>query len=324
MNCRFCGALNAREDQRCIRCGRRLHLAKAQPAPETYPLRDSTVPLFTPENNPVPENLPLQALSQAVGSAVPVVAPEPEAAPVPRARTVAYQPSLFQEIGNVIPFRPPEAPKTARRAKRSSGSTVKTNKPKAETLSFDFALPEVPGEIAWMGERGMGPSALAGQPSPGEPLRVPDSEIYCDAPVAPMPARVLAASMDLALVTMAFAVFASIYFLVVENQMGDGAAQLAWKARLLGPYALIFAAVGVLYKSLYAFANTDSPGVRWANLKIVNFDGETPVRAERVSRMAWSWLSVAAVGIGLLWSLVDEEHLTWHDLLSKTFPSERS
>lgn len=322
MNCRFCGALNAREDQRCFRCGRRLHLAKAVPAPETYPVRDSTAPLFAPENNPVMETPPLAQLSQAVGSAVPVVHAQPddvEQATAPKPRAVPYQPSLFQEIGNVIPFRPPDAAKPRR--KRSNASSVKKQQtPPAESLSFDFTLPEVPGESGWMEERGLGASVLAGQGAAA--LRAPESDIYCDAPVGPMGARVLACAMDLGLVTLAYAVFASIYYLLVQSQTGESA-PLGWSLRVVIPYVLLYAAVAALYKSLYAFANVDSPGTRWANLKIVNFDGEAPSRVERVNRMTWSALSVAAVGMGLLWSLVDEEHLTWHDLLSKTFASPR-
>jgi hypothetical protein len=34
-------------------------------------------------------------------------------------------------------------------------------------------------------------------------------------------------------------------------------------------------------------------------------------------------VSFIAAGIGLLWALVDEERLTWHDYMSKTFPTPR-
>jgi hypothetical protein len=37
--------------------------------------------------------------------------------------------------------------------------------------------------------------------------------------------------------------------------------------------------------------------------------------------MASGFLSLAAGGLGLLWALVDEETLTWHDHISKTFPT---
>jgi len=53
----------------------------------------------------------------------------------------------------------------------------------------------------------------------------------------------------------------------------------------------------------------------------INFDGKTPDRDQRLLRLGASVLSLASVGLGLMWALVDEEHLTWHDHISKTFPS---
>jgi len=32
-------------------------------------------------------------------------------------------------------------------------------------------------------------------------------------------------------------------------------------------------------------------------------------------------LSLCSLGLGLVWALVDEESLTWHDHISKTFPT---
>jgi uncharacterized RDD family membrane protein YckC len=188
-------------------------------------------------------------------------------------------------------------------------------------LSFDFMLPDLPGETKWMGERGIAASSLAGQTGPAGENRVGEPDLYCDAPVAPMSARVIASVMDMALVSGAFAVLASIYYLAVHQ---TAPAAPAFVARAVLPYGILFALVAVLYKGLYALANADSAGTRWANLKVINFDGEAPTRQERISRMVWSCLSVAAVGTGLLWSLVDEEQLTWHDLLSRTFACERN
>jgi hypothetical protein len=51
----------------------------------------------------------------------------------------------------------------------------------------------------------------------------------------------------------------------------------------------------------------------------VNFDGQRPTQRERLQRFAWSAVSVLPAGLGLLWALVDEENLTWHDHSSKTF-----
>jgi uncharacterized RDD family membrane protein YckC len=72
---------------------------------------------------------------------------------------------------------------------------------------------------------------------------------------------------------------------------------------------------------LFVLASGDTAGLRWVQLRLVDFDGRRPNREQRAQRMAGEMLSVIAAGLGLLWSLVDEESLTWHDHISKTFPS---
>ena len=58
-------------------------------------------------------------------------------------------------------------------------------------------------------------------------------------------------------------------------------------------------------------------------MKLINFDGSPIDRRERGIRFAAAWLSLCSAGLGLLWSLADEESLTWHDHMSKTFPTIR-
>ena len=41
----------------------------------------------------------------------------------------------------------------------------------------------------------------------------------------------------------------------------------------------------------------------------------------RLFRVGAAGLSVLAAGLGILWALVDEESLTWHDHISKTYPT---
>ena len=87
---------------------------------------------------------------------------------------------------------------------------------------------------------------------------------------------------------------------------------------LFGGIVILFA---LLSKILWCLGNGDTAGMRWAHLRLVNFDGRAPDREERLARMASGCLSFMAAGLGLLWSLVDEETLTWHDHMSKTFPT---
>ena len=44
-----------------------------------------------------------------------------------------------------------------------------------------------------------------------------------------------------------------------------------------------------------------------------------PTFEQRFKRLVASILSLAAAGLGLLWALADEEKLTWHDHISRTF-----
>ena len=70
-------------------------------------------------------------------------------------------------------------------------------------------------------------------------------------------------------------------------------------------------------------AGGDTPGTAWAQLRLVNYDGQPPTRDQRVYRVLASYLSILAGGMGVLWALVDEENLTWHDHMTRTFPTPR-
>jgi len=46
-----------------------------------------------------------------------------------------------------------------------------------------------------------------------------------------------------------------------------------------------------------------------------------PTLRQRLYRFAGEILGVLAAALGWLWAFVDEENLTWHDHVSKTFPT---
>jgi uncharacterized RDD family membrane protein YckC len=85
--------------------------------------------------------------------------------------------------------------------------------------------------------------------------------------------------------------------------------------------AAMFAVILVLYRGLWALVNRDTPGMRFAGLRLVDFDGRTPKRDRRILRQFAGVLSLVSAGVGLAWALVDEENLTWHDHISRTFPT---
>ena len=115
------------------------------------------------------------------------------------------------------------------------------------------------------------------------------------------------------MIVIALAVFGAIFY------MAGGV--LTINSKTLPLVIGVAAVVTFLYKLLWCMANGDSAGMRWTRLTLVNFDGQRPTRTQRMHRMASGALSLCAAGLGLLWALVDEETLTWHDHISRTFPT---
>ncbi|MGH9662620.1 MAG: RDD family protein, partial [Bryobacteraceae bacterium] len=81
------------------------------------------------------------------------------------------------------------------------------------------------------------------------------------------------------------------------------------------------ALIGAFYGLLWVLNGTETPGMRMVGLRLINFDGYPVERRERLIRFAGACLSFAAGGLGVAWSLADEESLAWHDHISKTFPT---
>lgn len=140
-----------------------------------------------------------------------------------------------------------------------------------------------------------------------------DAVIYCDAPVALPTHRLLAATIDASLVGVAVGLFLAIFFI--------SGGVMAFTQQNIPFFLGVAVLLALLYRSLWYLANGDSPGMRFAGLRLVDFDGRNPDREQRGMRQIASLLSIVSAGLGLVWALVDEESLTWHDHISKTFPT---
>lgn len=137
--------------------------------------------------------------------------------------------------------------------------------------------------------------------------------IYCDAPVALPAHRMIAAAFDMSMVLIAVGLFLGIFFL-------SGGMLMLSKEN--APFLISVAALlGLFYRFLWVLGNGETPGMRFAGLRLVNFDGRPPDRDQRAFRQVSSLLSLLSAGLGLVWALVDEENLAWHDHISKTFPT---
>jgi uncharacterized RDD family membrane protein YckC len=288
MECRYCQAANADDDHRCRRCGRRLRMGPA------YTGSSAAAPVLQYEAAPV---LQYDAAPVPQYDVTPVLhhRSEPHRSPEPSAprRPITYQPSLFtsRELPLVVQFET-IAPDTLPPTRKTQPSVTRQRRrkviPGQQTLEFSHQQ-----------------AARSARPA--------DGVIYCDAPVAIPAHRAMAAALDTSIILIALAVFGTVFHLA------GGVFVLNAKTAPLFMGAA--AGVVIFYKLLWCFANGDTAGQKWTRLRLVNFDGQAPTRAQRFSRTASGFLSLMAGGIGLLWGLVDEETLTWHDHISKTFPT---
>jgi uncharacterized RDD family membrane protein YckC len=83
----------------------------------------------------------------------------------------------------------------------------------------------------------------------------------------------------------------------------------------------VFGTLAMFYGALWIWSGRETLGMRWTKLRLIDFDGLPADRRDRVLRIFGICLSCCAGGIGLLWALLDEEQLAWHDHMSKTFPT---
>jgi uncharacterized RDD family membrane protein YckC len=141
----------------------------------------------------------------------------------------------------------------------------------------------------------------------------PQSHIICDAPVAPPMIRVEAAVIDGAIMLGPVVLGLAIFLYEGGNMAINKATAPFWLAVLF--------TVPILYKLLWSWAGRDSVGMSAMGLRLVDFDGNPPSRERRYQRSLASFISFLAAGIGLVWALVDEDALTWHDHMSNTFPT---
>jgi uncharacterized RDD family membrane protein YckC len=123
----------------------------------------------------------------------------------------------------------------------------------------------------------------------------------------------MAASVDISVILIALGLFGVILFAC--------GADLSFTRESAPYFAVVIFCTAMFYRLLWCFGNGDSPGMRFAGLRLVDFDGRSPDRHQRLRRQFASLLSALSAGLGLAWALVDEENLTWHDHISKTFPT---
>jgi len=141
------------------------------------------------------------------------------------------------------------------------------------------------------------------------------AQIYCDHAVATPLHRFVAGAIDASMIFLAFGMFI-VLAQFTGGSFGEG--KFFW-----GLMAGSFLLISLFYGLIWTLCDRETAGMQMTELELVTFDGFPVDRRARAARVAATWLSFCAGGIGVLWATADEEKLSWHDHISKTFPTMR-
>jgi uncharacterized RDD family membrane protein YckC len=315
VTCPACGYKDIEEgEHRCHRCGRRLDRPVAAPAAGLA-------------SAPPPPPPPVARVTSSGGS-VAALAPEPEWKQEVAERLEQFRHRRARQQGL---FTPPEeedsetVPEPDLHQKVISFEDIGADRieplivdlPKRAIERPSAALPprepQAKPEAPRAPER-MSRTARLPAPAPAPEAR-PDTRApaFQTAPrlVAPVAIRIIAGTLDAAVASVAVGLFLGTFHLLGGH--------LLLQPRALAGVGLAAAGVTAFYLFLYTCYVAETPGLRWTGLRVLDYDGEPPRAEQRLMRALGSLLSGAALGLGYLWALVDEEALTWHDRMSRTY-----
>ena len=129
--------------------------------------------------------------------------------------------------------------------------------------------------------------------------------------VAPLGDRMMAGIVDASLVMAAFLLFVLVFVACTAHPP-------AGKAALAGA-GIALVGLGVLYQWLFFAYSDATPGMRYAKIALCTFEDDNPTRKSLRSRVGALMLSALPLGLGFLWSFFDEDHLGWHDRMTRTY-----
>jgi uncharacterized RDD family membrane protein YckC len=122
--------------------------------------------------------------------------------------------------------------------------------------------------------------------------------------------RLLAGIVDVAVVAIALAAFAYIFFRI------NGAVP-PWRIAAESA-AGVLAVLWPAYQYAFLVFSKTTPGLWLARLEVTRFDGAPASRSLRRWRVLASLLSCASLGLGYAWCFLDEGRLSWHDRITRT------
>ena len=132
--------------------------------------------------------------------------------------------------------------------------------------------------------------------------------------IAPISRRVMAAMVDGCCIGAAMVGFAT-----VVSYISGPALQAMSKPMLAGTVVFTLAICALLYQLLFFSLNEATPGMRYARVGLCLFADANPTRKQMRRRVLAQMLAICPLGLGLLWVLLDDDRLGWHDRISRMY-----
>ncbi len=132
--------------------------------------------------------------------------------------------------------------------------------------------------------------------------------------IAPVSRRLMAAMVDGCCIGAALVGFATVVSYI------SGPALQAMSKPVVGATAVFtFAIAALLYQLLFFSLNEATPGMRYARVGLCLFADASPTRRQMRRRVLAQLLAVCPLGLGMLWVLLDDDRLGWHDRISRMY-----
>jgi uncharacterized RDD family membrane protein YckC len=147
-----------------------------------------------------------------------------------------------------------------------------------------------------------------------EPVPTPETPVLASLlppQTAPLQLRIMSAMVDGILVAAGALAFVAAY----ARAGGEIPVGIPAAISILG----ILTVVHVCYQLLFFTFSDETPGMRYARIGLCTFTDENPTRADMRRRILAQFVAVCPLGIGLLWILLDDDALGWHDRISRMY-----
>jgi uncharacterized RDD family membrane protein YckC len=112
---------------------------------------------------------------------------------------------------------------------------------------------------------------------------------------------------------------ALIGFATVASYISGPGLRAMSKPMMAGAVVFTFAIAVLLYQLLFFWLNEATPGMRYAHIGLCTFADSNPTRKQMRRRLLAQILAVCPLGLGLLWVLLDDDRLGWHDRISRIY-----